>query len=65
MNTIKMYLLSFSLAIISFSSFSQFIGEIVITGTVTEASDAYPIDLDRDGDLDVISASRVDGQIAW
>jgi hypothetical protein len=65
MNTIKMYLLSFSLAIISFSSFSQFIGEIVITGTVTEASDACPIDLDRDGDLDVISASIVDGQIAW
>lgn len=65
MNTIKMYLLSFSLAIISFSSFSQFIGEIEITGTATEASDAYPIDLDGDDDLDVISASRVDGQIAW
>ena len=37
----------------------------IISNATAEAFDVYAADLDRDGDLDVLSASRDDNKIAW
>jgi hypothetical protein len=37
----------------------------VISSAAAEAHSVYTADLDGDGDLDVLSASRLDDKIAW
>ena len=37
----------------------------VITEGADEAESVYACDLDADGDLDVLSASRADNKVAW
>jgi hypothetical protein len=39
--------------------------QLVISTTVTSARSVYATDLDNDGDMDVLSASRDDDKIAW
>jgi len=44
---------------------SLFSKEKVISGSADGASKVFAADLDGDGDIDVLSASRVDNKIAW
>ena len=44
---------------------AQFFTKRVISSTATAAIDVFAIDLDGDGDIDVLSASRDDDKIAW
>jgi hypothetical protein len=43
---------------------SEFIERVIVNNTVV-AHGVYAADLDHDGDLDVLSASREDGKVAW
>ncbi len=45
----------------------QFASHIIVGGeySVVEARSVYAIDLDGDGDMDVLSASNLDNKIAW
>ena len=47
------------------STYAQFGQEQIITTNVDGAKSVYATDIDGDGDMDVLYASRSDDKIAW
>ena len=62
MQTKKILLLTF---IIYVNTYAQFGSQQIITTNADGAFSIYAIDLDGDGDMDVLSASSEDDKIAW
>jgi len=53
------------LVLISLNGFSQFGGQQIISTNVNEATNIYSVDIDGDGDLDILSASWFYDEVSW